>query len=99
MSPQGPTGGLGAGKNLCCRAQRIGVANDVFNGVGMMGLVTCQYPEDWVPPRTSSKSRQGAGRASTRCHVSCSFGPHLLAEVGSGATTCLAAPDLTSLLR
>jgi hypothetical protein len=36
---RGPTGGLGAGQALCCRGQRLGVANDVFNGVGMSGLV------------------------------------------------------------
>jgi hypothetical protein len=38
---QGPTGGLGVGQTLCCRAQRLGVANDVFNGVGMPGLIAC----------------------------------------------------------
>jgi hypothetical protein len=38
---QGPTGGIGAGQTLCCRAQWLGVANDVFNGVGISGLVTC----------------------------------------------------------
>jgi hypothetical protein len=27
----------------------------------------CQHPEDRVPPHKSSKSRQEAGRASTRC--------------------------------
>jgi hypothetical protein len=26
----------------------------------------CWHPEDWVPPHTSSKSRQGAERASTQ---------------------------------
>jgi hypothetical protein len=34
-----------------------------------------------------------------RCHIRCSFGPHLPAEVDSGATTCPAASDLASLLR
>jgi hypothetical protein len=43
-------------------------------------------------PHTSSKSRQSAGRASTPCHVSCSFGPHLPVEVGSGTATFPAAP-------
>jgi hypothetical protein len=38
---RGPTGGLGAGQTLCCRAQQLGVANDVFNDVGMHGLVAC----------------------------------------------------------
>jgi hypothetical protein len=57
-----------------------------------------QYPEDRVPPHSSSKSRE-AGRASTRCHISCSFGPHLPVEVCSGATTCPTALDLVSLLR
>jgi hypothetical protein len=51
------------------------------------------------PPHTSSKSRQGAGCASMPCHVSCSFGPHIPAEVEFGATMCSTAPDLTSLLR
>jgi hypothetical protein len=41
MSLQGLTGGLGVGKTLCCRAQQIEVANDVFNGVDMSGLIAC----------------------------------------------------------
>jgi hypothetical protein len=57
----------------------------------------CRYLE--VPPHISSKSRQGAGHASTRCHVSCSFRPHLPVEVGSGAVTCPSAPVLASLMR
>jgi hypothetical protein len=52
----------------------------------------CRYPEDRVPPHTSSKSRQGAGRVSTRCHASCSSVPRLPSEVGFDAVTCLAAP-------
>jgi hypothetical protein len=32
-------------------------------------------------------------------HVSCSLGPRLPTEEGSGAAMCLAAPDLASLLR
>jgi hypothetical protein len=63
------------------------------------GYITCRHPEDRIPPHTSSKSRQGAGRASTRCHVSCSFRPHHSAEVGFRATTCPATSNLTSLLR
>jgi hypothetical protein len=39
--PRGPTGGLGAGQTLCCRAQRLGVTNDVFNDVGMSALIAC----------------------------------------------------------
>jgi hypothetical protein len=58
----------------------------------------CSYPEDRIPPHTSSKSRQRAGCASTRCHVNCTFGPHLPAEVGSGVTMCPATPDHASLL-
>jgi hypothetical protein len=42
---------------------------------------------------------EGAGRAPTRRHVSCSTGPCLSVEVGSGAATCLAAPEPTSLIR
>jgi hypothetical protein len=38
---RGPTDGLGAGQTLYCRAQRLGVVNDVFNGVGMHGLIAC----------------------------------------------------------
>jgi hypothetical protein len=38
---RGPTGGLRTGQTLCCRTQRLGVANDVFNGVGMPDLVVC----------------------------------------------------------
>jgi hypothetical protein len=60
---------------------------------------TCRYPADRVPPHIGFKSRQRAGHASTRYHVSCNSGPHPPAEVGSGATTCLAALDLTSLPR
>jgi hypothetical protein len=30
---QGPTGDLGAGQTLCCRAQQLGVANDVLHDV------------------------------------------------------------------
>jgi hypothetical protein len=59
----------------------------------------CRYPEYRVPPHTSSKSTQRAARASTCCHVSCSFRPHLPAEVSSYAITCPAAPDLASLLK
>jgi hypothetical protein len=67
---------------------------------GLQPLLRCyRYPKDRSPPHTSSKSRQGAGRACTRYHVSCSFGPHLPAEVGSGVTTCPAAPDLASVMR
>jgi hypothetical protein len=59
----------------------------------------CRYPEDRVPLRTIFKSTQGAARAAMHCHVSYSFGPHLLAREGSGAATCSTAPDPTSLLR
>jgi hypothetical protein len=60
---------------------------------------SCWYPVDRIPPHTSFKSRQVVGHASTRCHVSYGFGPRLSAEMGSGATTCPMAPDLTSRLR
>jgi hypothetical protein len=59
----------------------------------------CGYPEDRVPSHTSSKSTQGAGRASTRCHVSCNFGSNLPTDVGSGTTMFPTAPDLASLLK
>jgi hypothetical protein len=61
--------------------------------------IWCRHPEDRIPPHTSSKSRQGAGRASTCCHASCNFGPHLPTSVGFEATMCPTAPDLTSLPR
>jgi hypothetical protein len=59
----------------------------------------CRYLTDWVPPHTSFKSKQEAGCASTCCHVPCSFGTHLSAEVGSGIATCPTTPDLASLTR
>jgi hypothetical protein len=59
----------------------------------------CQHPEDQVFPHASSKSKQGAERASTHCHVSCSFGPYLPAELGFKAATYPTALELTSLLR
>jgi hypothetical protein len=66
----------------------------------------CRHPEDRIPPYISSKSRQGAGHAFTRCHTSCRCchvsrgpGPRLLAELSSGAATCSSAPDLASLPR
>jgi hypothetical protein len=57
----------------------------------------CRYPKDRLPSHTGSKSRQGAGRASTRCHVSSSFRPHLPVEVGSDTVTCPMAPDLAEM--
>jgi hypothetical protein len=41
MSLQGSTGGPGVGAPYTVGAQRLGVANDVFNGVGTTGLVAC----------------------------------------------------------
>jgi hypothetical protein len=41
MSPQGPTGGPGVGEPYTVGHQRLGIANDVFNGVGTPGLVAC----------------------------------------------------------
>jgi hypothetical protein len=57
----------------------------------------CRYSKDRVPPHTSSKSKQEAGRASTRCHVSSSFKSHLPVEVDSDTTTCPMAPDLAEV--
>jgi hypothetical protein len=54
---------------------------------------------DRVPLRTGFKTRQGAERASTHCHVSYNSEPHLPAKEGSGAVTCFMAPDLASWLR
>jgi hypothetical protein len=35
---RGPTGGLGEGQTLCCRTQRLGVANDILYGVSSVEL-------------------------------------------------------------
>jgi hypothetical protein len=35
---RGPTGGHGAGQTLCCRAQRLGVANNVLYNVSSVEL-------------------------------------------------------------
>jgi hypothetical protein len=59
----------------------------------------CRYPVDRVPPHVCFKLRQGVGRASMHYHVPYSSGPHLPAEVGSGAAICSTAPDLASLPR
>jgi hypothetical protein len=59
----------------------------------------CRHSEDRLPSYTSSKSRQGAECASTRCHVSYIFRLHLPVEVDLGAAMCPTVPDLTSLLR
>jgi hypothetical protein len=58
----------------------------------------CRYPANQVPPRTVSKSRQGAGCASTRCHASCGSGSRLPTREGSDADTHPVAPNLASLL-
>jgi hypothetical protein len=58
---QCPAGGLGAGQTLCCRAQWLGVANDVFNSMGMPGLISS-------PCCTEHDHRRGAvqsGRITT----------------------------------
>jgi hypothetical protein len=55
----------------------------------------CRYPADRVPSRTIFKSRQGAGCAPTRRHMSCSTRSYLPAEVGSGAVTCPMALEPT----
>jgi hypothetical protein len=49
-------------------------------------IYICRYREDQVPPHTSSKSRQGAGRISMCCHASCP------ARGSSGAATCPVGP-------
>jgi hypothetical protein len=56
-----------------------------------------RYPTDRVPQHIRLKLRHREGHASTRCHMPCGPKPHLLAEVGSGITTCHVAPDLASL--
>jgi hypothetical protein len=73
------------------------------HGLRIIGLnaepCICRYHADLVPPRTRFKSRQRAGRATTRCHVPHTTGTCLPAMVGSGAATCSAAPDPASLIR
>jgi hypothetical protein len=59
----------------------------------------CRYPADWVPLHTSFKSRQVAGHASMRCHMPYGSGPHLPAEMDSGAATCPIALELACRLR
>jgi hypothetical protein len=59
----------------------------------------CRYPADRIPPHTSFKSRQRAGRASTRYHVSCSSGPCLPIKMDSGTAMCPTTLNLTSLSR
>jgi hypothetical protein len=56
------------------------------------------YPANRVPLYISLKSRQGAGRAPTCCHVPCSTEPYPPVKVGSGATTCPVAPDPASMI-
>jgi hypothetical protein len=52
----------------------------------------CRYLVDRVFLHIGFKSTQGAGCASTRCHVLYSFRSRLPADVGSGAATCPVAP-------
>jgi hypothetical protein len=50
-------------------------------------VLSC-VPQHWTSPHHRYEL--------LRCHVSHGSRPHLLAEVGSGATMCPSAPDLTS---
>jgi hypothetical protein len=59
-----------------------------------VGTLKTGYP--CIKPLSQDKEQDMNPYAATQ---SCSFGPHLPAEVGSGVATCPAAPDLTSLLR
>jgi hypothetical protein len=98
LAPPGGSPSTAKKKVQDSRAGRLGFGPTCgFAASPEVGL--CRHPEDRVSPHTSFKSRQGTWRASMRCHVSCTFRPHLPAEVDSGATTCPTAPDLTSLLR
>jgi hypothetical protein len=54
----------------------------------------CLYPEDRVPPRTSSKSKM---KDKTGAHAQMSRGSHILAQGSSGATMCLVAPAPTTM--
>jgi hypothetical protein len=56
----------------------------------------CWYPVDWVPPRTSFKSSQGAERAPTRYHASCGSASRLPTKEGSIAITRPVSPYPTS---
>jgi hypothetical protein len=75
------------------------ILNNSTSYICVNRLHNCQYPSNRVPLHTSFKSKQVAGRASTRCHVPYGSGPRFPAKVGFGATTCPTAPDLTSRLR
>jgi hypothetical protein len=66
--------------------------------IPLSGICGCRYPVNRVPPHTGFKTRQGAGGATTRCHMSRSLGPRLPTK-GSGVATCPAAPNLASLSR
>jgi hypothetical protein len=59
----------------------------------------CRYPVDQVPQHISFKTRQGAGRAPMRHHVSYSTGSCLSAKVGSKVVTCPGTPYPASLIR
>jgi hypothetical protein len=49
----------------------------------------CRYPEDWIPPCTSSKSRQKIRWVHM---TACSTTPVSWHRVAPGAATCLVAP-------
>jgi hypothetical protein len=53
----------------------------------------CRYPEDQVPPCTSSKSKM---KDKTSAHACVSRDTHLLAQGSSEAVTCLVAPAPTT---
>jgi hypothetical protein len=58
-----------------CPPNRLCTCVTHVNKARVTRCIFCRYPIDWVPPRTSFKSRQGAGCASTRYHASCSTRP------------------------
>jgi hypothetical protein len=58
-----------------------------------------RYPANQVPPHTSSKSRQGVGCVSMRCHASRGSEPRLPTWEGSNAITRPIAPDLAYWLK
>jgi hypothetical protein len=61
-------------------------------------MIMLLVPWTWVPTyKLQVKIRSSC--ASTRCHVPCSFKPHLYIDVDSGTFICLAAPDLDFLSR
>jgi hypothetical protein len=89
-----PTGGLGVGQTLCYRAQRLGVANDVFNGVGMPSLVSSPCCTEHgqrcgaiLSGRITTVAMSRSGQLGRRCTIelNCSV---MSARLACASVTC-----------